>query len=284
MKETVLRRIAVFLCLIFMLTGIAVVQSVAVDTQYVMAEELGEDFVVEDEGEEDYEDSGGSEGSDGLTGNLDSDDEGVADFIGNHRGMTDSQLRLASRTLSPLTNLIGNCIGGIIVLAAFGLFVMTAADLLYIAFPPIRPLLYTGAQQQGGAMGGMGGMGTGGYGMRGGMGMGGAQQPKIRQWISDEAVQCAAMMGGAQQQGGAMGGMEMGGYGMGGMGGMGMQGQDSQANVKSVIGTYFKKRIVFMILFAICVVVLMSSKLLGTGVNLAAWLLKLLDTLNAYMP
>lgn len=276
MKQVAVRRVAIALCLMLMLMGVMAVQSIVSTPQYVVAEELGDDL----SDTEEYEDEGTFEG------NLDADDEGVADFIGNYRGMTNGQLRLASRTLSPLTNLIGNVIGGIIVFASIGMFLMTAADLFYIAFPPIRPLLYPAGQQaQGGAMGGMGMGGYGMGGMRGGMMGGGATpQGKQRQLISDEAVQCAAMMGGGQQaQGGAMGAMGGMGMGMGGMGAMGGQ-QDTQANVKSVIGTYFKKRIVFMVLFAICVVVLLSSKLLGTGVNLASWILKLLDTLNSYMP
>ena len=52
-----------------------------------------------------------------------------------------------------------------------------------------------------------------------------------------------------------------------------MQGGQDQMSKKSVIGMYFKKRIFFMILLAICAIVLTSSVLLGTGVNLALWLL-----------
>lgn len=177
---------------------------------------------------------GGSGRGNNSDSGLSQDDLGIGDFVRNHRGMTDEQLRVAGDTLSPLTNAIGYAIGGIIILAAFGIFLITALDLLYIVFPPIRPLLYPAGQQQQGGAGGFGGGGFGGGGFGGGYGGGGQQQ---------------------QPQ-----------------------------SAKSVISTYFKKRMVFMIMFALCVVVLMSSKLLGTGANLALWFLKLVGTLNGYIP
>lgn len=230
-------------------------------TNYAVAESLGDNL-------------GGGTGNGNNTDNgLTESDLGTADFIRNHRGMTDEQLKTAGATLSPLTNAIGYAIGGIVIIASFGMFLMTALDLLYITFPPMRPLLYPGGAQQQGQQGG----GYGGYGM----GMQGQQQQgggSTRQWISDEAVACAALMGGGQQQG-----QQGGSYGSYGMGVQGQQGQQQQST-KSVIGTYFKKRMVFMIIFGICVVVLMSSKLLGTGANLALWFLKLVGTLNGYIP
>ena len=226
---------------------------------------------------------GGSGRGNNSDSGLSQDDLGIGDFVRNHRGMTDEQLRVAGDTLSPLTNAIGYAIGGIIILAAFGIFLITALDLLYIVFPPIRPLLYPAGQQQQGGAGGFGGGGFGGGGFGGGYGGGGQQQPagSTRQWISDEAIACAALMGGGQQQQGGAGGFGGGGFG-GGYGGGGQQQQPQSA--KSVISTYFKKRMVFMIMFALCVVVLMSSKLLGTGANLALWFLKLVGTLNGYIP
>lgn len=220
---------------------------------------------------ESIEDNIGGSGQGNNTGSgLTSDDLGVGDFIRNHRGMTNEQLRVAGDTLSPLTNAIGYAIGGIIILVVFGIFLMTAFDLAYITFPPIRSLLYPAGSQQQQQQGG----GYGGYGGYGGMG-GQQQQTSTRQWISDEAIACASLMGGQQQQ------QQGGGYG--GYGGQQQQQQQPQST-KSVISTYFKKRMVFMIMFAICVVVLMSSKLLGTGANLALWFLKLVDTLNGYIP
>ena len=215
-------------------------------------------------------------------GTISEDDQNIADWIGNQRGFTSDQLETASDTLSPITNMIGYLIGAIFVLACAGVFLITALDLLYIAVPPIRNLLYkagtdgTGAYTGGGMAGGYG-RGMMGMGMAGAGGAAGGTN-KPTQWVSDEAVQCAALMGGsaqAQNGGGMMGG---GMYG-------GMQGQpQQQMSTKSVIGTYFRKRIFFMILLVLCVIILTSSALLGTGVNLALWGVKLIDMLNGYIP
>ena len=201
--------------------------------------------------------------------NSSSQDNGVADFFKNHQSMTSDQLNKASETISPITNIFGYLMGGVIAFASSALFLITALDLLYIAVPPVRGILYSGGQTQGASMG-MGG----GYGGRYGMGMQGSQSTsKGTQWVSDEAVQCSALIGGGSTQS-----MGMGGYGM--QGGM----QQQQMGTKSVIMTYFKKRIFFVILFAICTIILTSSILLGTGVNLAQWGMKLIEILNNSIP
>lgn len=228
-----------------------------------------------------------------MSGEISEDDAGVVDYFKNHRAMTDEQLDTASKTIAPLTNVIGYLIGAIVAITGVLVFLITAIDLLYIAVPPVRRFLYdpntdgTGAMT-GGRMGGMGGYGMrGGYGM-GGMGaMGGAQggaATRKRQWVSDEAVQCAALMGGsaATEGMGAMGGM--GGYGMGMNSMGGAQANPGDATTKSVIKTYLFKRMFFLILFAICTVVLTSSVLLGTGANLAQWFLKIIGAANEYIP
>ena len=202
--------------------------------------------------------------------NSSSQDNGVADFFKNHQSMTSDQLNKASETISPITNIFGYLMGGVIAFASSALFLITALDLLYIAVPPVRGILYSGGQTQGASMG-MGG----GYGGRYGMGMQGSQSTsKGTQWVSDEAVQCSALIGGGSTQS-----MGMGGYGMQG----GMQ-QQQQMGTKSVIMAYFKKRIFFVILFAICTIILTSSILLGTGVNLAQWGMKLIEILNNSIP
>lgn len=207
--------------------------------------------------------------AEGLGDNLESntveDETGVIDFFKNHQSMTSDQLNKASETISPITNIFGYLMGGIIALTSSAIFLITALDLLYISVPPIRGLLYSGGSSQS--------MGMGGYGMRGGM-----QQSsgKTSQWVSDEAVQCSALLGGS---GGSTQSMGMGGYGMQG----GMQQQQS-GGAKSVILTYLKKRIFFIILFAVCTVILTSSILLGTGVNLAQWGMKLIEILNNSIP
>ena len=225
-----------------------------------------------------------------MSGDISADDQAIGNWISQRRGMTAENLATASQTLSPLTNIFGNIVGGIIVLVFAGVFIITALDLLYISFPPVRNILYKGgpaggmgAQPMGGGM--MGGYGHRGMGMMGGGMMGGgnpgmAAEQRPVQWISDEAIQCAAML----NNGGGAAAAPMGGGMMAGA--MAMQQQASGANMsmKSVIGMYFKKRIVFMILLAICAIVLTSSVLLGTGVNLANWLTKILNSINNNIP
>lgn len=233
------------------------------------------------------EDNVGSGGSGGGSGSLEIGDlpERDADFVdalgGMDLGPKGSDLTKAANTLSPVTNILGTLVGaGIVLLWAF-IFVITILDLLYITIPPIRNVLY-----KGGGAGAQGGMGMGGMGMRGGMmggGMGsGNADLKPTQWISDEAVNCVALLGGGGQSG-AGGGMGMGGYGMGGMGGMGGGAQQAQP-MKSVIGTYFKKRVVFMVMLGICTIVLTSSIIMKTGINLGSWVLKIFNMFNNNLP
>jgi len=220
------------------------------------------------DGEEQTDDSSGDSGSSALS-----------DYIKDKEGFTGDQLADADKKLSPLTNIFGYIVGGGVILVFAGVFVITALDLIYIVIPPTRNLLYkagtdgTGAYTQGGYGTGYG---MGGYGRGMGMAMG-AQMgtaaggtSKPTQWISDEAVACAAMLGGSSQAPSAMPGA--------------MTGMPQNMPMKSVIFEYFKKRVFFMILLAICVIVLTSSILLGTGVNLAEWFLKIMGGVNESMP
>lgn len=262
--------LAVLLAFSFMFICASVTAPARQITVYA-AEDLGDNLGTSEEN---------SEGM--MGGSVTEDDQEVGNWISNQRGMTGEQLNEASENLSFVTNFIGYVLGGIVILIFAGLFLITALDLLYITFPPVRNLLYkagtdgTGAYTGGGMAGGYG-RGMMGMGMAGAGGAAGGTN-KPTQWVSDEAVQCAALMGGsaqAQNGGGMMGG---GMYG-------GMQGQaQQQMSTKSVIGTYFRKRIFFMILLVLCGIILTSSALLGTGVNLALWGVRLIDMLNGYIP
>lgn len=246
----------------FLLSGVVslgVVSVVSLQPEVVLAESL-EDNVSNDSTPE-QSNSGMSE-----------DDQDVANWIKNQRGMTGDQLETASQTLSPLLNLVGYVIGGALCIVFVGMFGMTALDLVYITIPPFRNVLYkagtdgTGAYTGGGPAGGYGY--GGGYGGRyGGVGGASGGTMKPTQWISDEAVQCAAMLGGSAQA-------QNQGY----------SGGQQAVPMKSVIATYFKKRIVFMILLVITAIVLTSSALLGVGVNLAAWVMKIITMINGYIP
>lgn len=208
---------------------------------------------------------------------IDPEDKGVSDWLKDQRGVNSKQLESATQTMSPITNIIGYITGGIIILTVVGVVAITALDLLYIAVPPIRNFLYKAGTD--GTGGFTGGFGAGGYGRMGGMSMGagGAAQGtnKPTQWVSDEAVACAAMLGGSAQS--TQVGM------MPGMGAMGAQQQQGQMKTKSVIAMYFKKRLFFLILLAVCIIVLTSSAIMNCGVNLAEWFLKIVNMLNGKM-
>lgn len=173
-----------------------------------------------------------------------------------------------------------NVVFAVVLGTAFvGMFVITALDLLYIAVPPVRNLLYpqqAGGGMMGSGMGGMGGYGGGygGYGgMRGGYGggmMGGAPQGNfISRFISDEAVAAVALaQGGAQTQGGGMGM----GMGMGMMGGV-MQ-QAEPPKTRSIILAYFKKRVFFLFVFGICAILLSGTIFFDLGAKIGAWILE----------
>ena len=191
---------------------------------------------------------GGSSGS-GTT----KDDQAFGNWIKNNRGMSSEQLQKASDTLAPFTNVIGYIVGGAVVLVFSGIFLITALDLVYLAIPPLRSVLYTSNN-------------SGMYG-------GNQGNTTKRQWISDEAVACVGMLGGNAQQNGMPNPSLPGG-----------NADNSQKSPKVVIATYFKKRTVFMVILVICAIILTSSALLGTGVNLAMWGMRIINWLNSYIP
>lgn len=176
----------------------------------------------------------------------------LGDALQNYNPITDDNMSQAQAFANPITNIIGNIIGAIVLLTAAGIFLVTALDLAYIAMPFTRPLLTS-----------------------------------KHQLVSDEALAAVGGASGGQQAGGM--GSPMGGMGspMGGMGspmgspmGGGMGGQQKQST-KSVITTYFKKRVVFMVIFAVATVILTSSILTGVGINLAALLTEIINKLNS---
>lgn len=176
----------------------------------------------------------------------------LGDALQNYNPITDDNMSQAQALANPITNIIGNIIGAIVLLTAAGIFLVTALDLAYIAMPFTRPLLTS-----------------------------------KHQLVSDEALAAVGGASGGQQAGGM--GSPMGSP-MGGMGGMGspmgspmgggMGGQQKQGT-KAVITTYFKKRVVFMVIFAVATVILTSSILTGVGINLAALLTEIINKLNS---
>lgn len=216
----------------------------------------------------------------------DSDSSALADYMRGYNPITESNMAVASKTMSPFVSACGNLMGCIMIATSALIFVVTACDLLYIGVPLTRGLLAPRNQelaQQGGMMqGGYGGYrgGYGGYG--GGYGGGMMQQPQAQpqghqfRIVSDEAFACVMQfsnMGAQQQQ------MQVGM----GMGGMMQQPQQPPMNApfKLVIWEYFKRRLLFVILFAICSVVLMSSALTNCGINIAELGLRVLNKFSS---
>lgn len=215
--------------------------------------------------------SSGSSPVSGLldNGSISSEDKAVGDALRGHRGFTSEQLNTASQVISPFTNLMGYLSGGIIAFIMVAIFVITALDLAYIAIPPVRGFLFTSNTDGTGAptmgRGGYGGYG-GGYGP--GYGGGSQQRAKRRQWVSDEAVQCAAMIGGSART-------ENSGYGAP---------QNTQPmTTRNVISVYLVKRAFFMVVLMVSIIVLSSSILTGTGINLANWGLKIISAFNNFI-
>lgn len=218
----------------------------------------------------------------------------LTDYLKDYNAVTNDQMQAAQTYASPIVNFLGILSGFILTITSAAIFVVTAFDLLYIGVPLLRPYIDGGktAAMSGGAGSPMGGMGMGGMGMgmhggmRGGMGMGmgggmGQQAPAspLSRFclVSDEAVQCVMLAN--QPAGGAapMGGMGMGGMGMGGMG---MQAQQPQVPTKSIIFTYLKKRIVFLVIFFVAMIVLMSSVFTDCGINLAQLFMNIMNNVN----
>lgn len=214
-----------------------------------------------------------------------SDDNPLTGYMKKYKPITEDNMKQAGVVATPIVNAIGTVTGFVLLLVMAGVGLITALDLAYLGIPRLRPLLApnAGGTQAGGMSSPMGGMGMGmhGRGMMGGGMMGGSSQPSAggHQWVSDEALASVAMAGASVQPAG--GGMPPMGGGMGMMGG-GMMGGTPQQPVKqsSVIFTYLKKRVFFVILFAVALILLTSSVLLDCGINIAELSIKVFNKLN----
>lgn len=193
--------------------------------------------------------NGGS--SDGLK-LEENDDAGISDMLRNQHPVTKDSMARAQNGVAPLVRMISGFISLILVLLSVWIFAQTAIDLVYLVVPFSRGVLNPN-MVSGGAMGGMS-MGMG-------MGMGGAQVSGNggKKWVSDEAEQ-ALNEGQAGSVGAANGAMGMS---------MGMGMAPQQNKPKNVLGLYLKKRIGFMVLFAICLIVLFCTVPLTIGTTTA---------------
>lgn len=176
---------------------------------------------------------------------------GIADFMKDYNPVTDAQMAESEKFAAPIIALVGNAIGFILILVVSGIVLVTALDLCYIGLPFTRSLL---APQQAGGTAGMNGMN----------GMNGQSKPRL-QLVSDEALTSVSTRGSS-------------GVGSSPTPGIGMTNTVSQPQgVKSAILTYFKKRIIFLVFFAVAAIVLTSSILTNCGINIAYLLMGLIE-------
>ena len=216
---------------------------------------------------------GTTEGQDTNSGTGDEAYDSVSDMMRGYQAFDSDDMRKANEIVNPIRDIVGTGIGVILAITTLLVFVTTALDILYIAVPMTRSILYPGGEMAnaGGGMGMGGGIGMGmGMGMRGGMGMGmQGGSTSTRKLISDEAVNALASAGNQMAGGNGMGQVQ-GGYG----------GVQQQEKPKSPISVYLRKRIFFLILLAITSTLLMSSLFLDCGLNIADLLYKIIDMLN----
>lgn len=180
-------------------------------------------------------------------------------------------------------SLLSSVTGYLALVVTLFFFLVTVLDLFYITVPFLRPWLADANEDgQGSSLGG--GIGGMGMGMRG-YGSGGNTSHKAianRQWVSDAAVTTVKKYGGASQAqvSGAMGmGAPMGGMGMGSMSTGAMQNTDDN-NVTSPLGWYGRTRAKELIFMGVILVVLLSSALLGFGMDIGGFILRLVTYLG----
>ena len=204
------------------------------------------------------------------------DPNNISNQLKGYRPVKSEDIQNSRKNSGWLTDLIGMIISLLIILTfAFTGFI-TAADLFYLYFPPVRKFLYSAGTDGTGGMTGMGG----GGGSTSFMGL---------QWVSDEAVAVSSMLGGSAQAqghggGGMMGGGFGGGFGGGLGGGFGAQPNDvQQKGGKSVIRVYLGKRIVALVLLGVASVLLFTSAFTDFGINAGGMVLNILSIIQEKM-
>lgn len=201
-----------------------------------------------------------------------SENTGNADAVGSMFqgvGIDEEASAKANSYIYPIAQFANLVMALILSVTFIAMMVITVLDLLYIAVPPVRSMLYAGSS--GGSSGGMG-FGGSGFG-------GGGQQSSSsgKQWISDEAKAVVGDLEGSSggNSGGFGGGMGFGGSGFGG------GGSQPEKSKKSVITSYAKKRVVFLVVFGVVALLLTSTIFTDIGVNVGAWLMDKLLSFNS---
>lgn len=211
--------------------------------------------------------NGSNQQQNGNSNSSNANQNNISDQLKGYKAVNQEDMQNARANSAWLTSIIGVAISFlIIVVFAFTGFI-TACDLLYMYVPFVRKFLYSPGTDGTGAMTGMGGSGSTSF--------------LNFQWVSDEAVAVASMLGGSAQATGHMsGGMPgiMGGGGFGGPAfGMGAQNPQVQQNGgKSPIRVYIGKRLVALTLLGVASVLLFTSAFTDFGINVGGLLLQVL--------
>lgn len=195
--------------------------------------------------------------------------QAIGDLFGSTK-MDEESVAIAKETATPVVKVLNTVIAIILAIIGTAMMLVTMLDLAYLAIPFIRKYLDGGradalqdgnaagggmSSGYGGGMGGMGGYGGygGGYGSRGG---GNSAQPAasgISRLVSDEAI--AAYME-CKPQVQQSGGMNM------------MSAPAPAPKTKMVLTTYFKKRVIFLIMMGVCVAVFATTTFTDLGLKL----------------
>lgn len=208
--------------------------------------------------------------------NITGEGGSITDQFKNNAPIKSEDLARAKQQSSWITNLLGLAVSTIFYIILGFVSLVTVLDLGYLYVPFIRPYLYTAGTD-----------GTGGFTGQGSVG-GGSILGK--QWVSDEAVQVASMLGGSAQAtghgggGGFGGGGFGGGFGGGGFGGGGFGAQPQQTQEKggkSVAYIYLKKRIVALIFLGVAAVLLLfTSVFTDFGFNIGGLIFRVIDIIS----
>lgn len=245
MNKVITRRIALILMLMFTLTFVSPLFISATSLDELSQEQSQQQEV----GLDTEEDNNVSYEENEIYGN----NNALADYMRGYTPITEENMQFAAITMSPFVRLLGNITGCIVVFTMVGIFFVTALDLCYIAIPPVRSLLNPQSMPN--------------VGMPiGGMGMPSMQnQSTKRKWVSDEAVMVVNQnLMPAQPMPNMYGGPQ----------------PPQPQPVKIVIFEYFKKRLLFMVIFAIATTLLLSSIFTDCGINIAELGVKVMNKLN----
>lgn len=172
-------------------------------------------------------------------------------------GIDDESSAEAQRIASPWTKVIRVIISVILLLLTAALFLITVLDLVYIGVPFVRKWLGGGEDSSSSGGGGFSGGGFGGNGFGGG-GLNYSNTPSqgksgLGRIVSDEAIAAVQDASGSN-------------------GGGGFNSTSQPTSKKSTIISYLKKRVVFLVVFGICAVLLFGTTFTDLGLKLGEWI------------